>query len=116
MKTRRKFVVSTLAAGATLISVGHKTVATATGRAGDQPRTGRDTLPDQQPDNRGQDIKDRAEDAETYGLPTTVRDKGAWVMFAGTPYSYLHVCGTPWDGNEYHEGDRAVWTMSYAHP
>ena len=44
-------------------------------------------------------------DAETFGLPTTVRDKGAWVM-----------CGTPWDGNEYREGDRAVWTMSYAHP
>jgi hypothetical protein len=53
-------------------------------------------------------------DAEANGLPTTVRDKGAWVMFAGTPYSYLHVCGTPWDGNEYREGDRAVWTMSYA--
>jgi hypothetical protein len=47
------------------------------------------------------------------GLPTTVRDKGAWVMFAGTPYSYLHVCGDPWEGNEYHEGDRAVWNMSY---
>jgi hypothetical protein len=55
-------------------------------------------------------------DAATYGLPTTVRDKGAWVMFAGTPYSYLHVCGTPWDGNEYREGDKAVWTMSYARP
>ena len=49
------------------------------------------------------------------GLPTTVRDRGAWVMFAGTPYEYLHVCGDPWDGNEYHEGDKAVWTMSYAH-
>jgi hypothetical protein len=35
-------------------------------------------------------------------------------MFAGTPYSYLHVCGSPWEGNEYHEGDKAVWTMSYA--
>ncbi len=53
-------------------------------------------------------------DAEANGLPTTVRDKGAWVMFSGTPYSYLHVCGTPWDGNEYHEGDKALWTMSYA--
>jgi hypothetical protein len=53
-------------------------------------------------------------DAAANGLPTTVRDKGAWVMFAGTPYAYLHVCGTPWEGNEYHEGDRAVWTMSYA--
>jgi hypothetical protein len=55
-------------------------------------------------------------DAAANGLPTTVRDKGAWVMFAGTPYEYLHVCGTPWEGNEYHEGDKAVWTMSYARP
>src|ERR1700730_18598728 len=54
-------------------------------------------------------------DAEANGLPTTVRDKGAWVMFAGTPYAYLHVCGTPWEGTEYHVGDKAVWTMSYAH-
>ena len=53
-------------------------------------------------------------DAEANGLPTTVRDKGAWVMFAGTPYAYLHVCGSPWEGNEYHEGDKAIWTMSYA--
>jgi hypothetical protein len=55
-------------------------------------------------------------DAAANGLPTTVRDKGAWVMFAGTPYEYLHVCGTPWEGNEYHKGDKAVWTMSYARP
>jgi hypothetical protein len=53
-------------------------------------------------------------DAAANGLPTTVRDKGAWVMFAGTPYSYLHICGTPWEGAEYHDGDKAVWTMSYA--
>jgi hypothetical protein len=53
-------------------------------------------------------------DAAANGLPTTVRDKGAWVMFAGTPFAYLHVCGSPWEGNEYHEGDKAVWTMSYA--
>lgn len=221
MKTRRTFVVSTLAAGATLISVGNKTVAAATGRAGDQPGTGRDTLPDRAEDPKitrarlsgpehvtrdatvaefgvdgtlnvlvkgsnpwvciagdenkigdppmcmnpmgmrwmmdarqrkprptnsapgmiymlcgatqrsNTDPSDKTSpaipigphwmitwpfDAETYGLPTTVRDKGAWVMFAGTPYSYLHVCGTPWDGNEYREGDRAVWAMSYAHP
>jgi hypothetical protein len=45
-------------------------------------------------------------DAKENGLPTTVRDKGAWVMFAGTP----------WDGNEYNQGDKAVWTMSYARP
>ena len=53
-------------------------------------------------------------DAAASGLPTTVRDQGAWVMFAGTPYAYLHVCGSPWAGNEYHQGDHAVWTMSYA--
>ena len=50
------------------------------------------------------------------GLPTTVRDKGAWVMFAGTPFAYLHICGTPWDGNQYSEGDKAVWTMRYTRP
>jgi hypothetical protein len=52
------------------------------------------------------------------GLPTTVRDAGAWIMFAGTPYAYLHICGTPWDGNEYSPGDEAVWTMQYSkrHP
>ncbi len=55
-------------------------------------------------------------DAESNGLPTTVRDKGAWVMFAGTPYAYLHGCGSPWEGNEYHAGDKAVWSMSYARP
>jgi hypothetical protein len=54
--------------------------------------------------------------AAANGLPTTVRDKGAWVMFAGTPYEYLHVCGDPLEGNEYHEGDKAVWTMAYARP
>jgi hypothetical protein len=35
-------------------------------------------------------------------------------MFAGTPYAHLHVCGSSWDGNEYHPGDRGVWTMTYA--
>lgn len=50
-------------------------------------------------------------DANHCGLPTTVRDAGAWIMFAGTPYAYLHVCGTPWAGNEYRPGDEAVWTM-----
>ena len=55
-------------------------------------------------------------DAKTCGLPTTVRDAGAWVMFDGTPYAYLHVCGTPWVGNEYHPGDEEVWTMRYAKP
>jgi hypothetical protein len=55
-------------------------------------------------------------DAKHCGLPTTVRDAGAWIMFAGTPYAYLHICGTPWDGNEYAPGDNARWTMQYAKP
>ena len=53
-------------------------------------------------------------DARHCGLPTTVRDSGAWIMFSGTPYAYLHICGTPWDGNEYAPGDDALWTMQYA--
>jgi hypothetical protein len=55
-------------------------------------------------------------DAQTAGLPTVMRDAGTLVMFAGTPYAHLHICGSPWDGNEYHPGDRAVWTMIYARP
>ncbi len=60
-------------------------------------------------------------DAKNSGLPTTVRDAGAWIMFPGTPYAYLHICGTPWDGNEYSAGDEPRWTMRYvksrtAHP
>jgi hypothetical protein len=51
-------------------------------------------------------------DAPANGLPTAVRNKGAWAMFSGTPYSHLHICGTQWEGIEYHEGDKAVWTMS----
>ena len=53
-------------------------------------------------------------DAKHCGLPTTVRDAGAWIMFARTPYAYLHICGTPWEGNEYAAGDDACWTMRYA--
>lgn len=53
-------------------------------------------------------------DAAHCGLPTDVRDAGAWIMFAGTPYAYLHVCGSPWVGNSYSPGDEAVWTMQYA--
>ena len=34
-------------------------------------------------------------------------------MFSETPYAYLHICGTPWDGNEYSAGDEALWTMQY---
>ena len=53
-------------------------------------------------------------DAKHCGLPTTVRDAGACFMFSGTPYAYLRVCGTPWDGNEYSPGDQSGWTMQYA--
>jgi hypothetical protein len=53
--------------------------------------------------------------AKLSGLPSTVRDAGAWVMFDNTPYAYLHVCGSPWVGNEYVPGETtAVWTMEYA--
>jgi hypothetical protein len=56
-------------------------------------------------------------DAEQCGLPNTVRDAGAWVMFDGTPYAYLHICGTPWVGNVYNQKDPGgqvpIWTMVY---
>ena len=55
-------------------------------------------------------------DAAVAGLPTIMRDAGTLVMFAGTPYAHLHICGSPWDGNEYRCGDRGVWTMTYARP
>jgi hypothetical protein len=55
-------------------------------------------------------------DAVASGLPTVMRDAGTLVMFAGTPYAHLHVCGSPWDGNEYRPGDRGNWTMTYARP
>ena len=52
-------------------------------------------------------------DAKAAGLSTVMRDAGTMVMFAGTPYAHLHVCGSPWEGNEYGSGDRAIWTMKY---
>jgi hypothetical protein len=53
-------------------------------------------------------------DSKRDGLPNTVRDEGAWVMFDGTPYAHLHVCGNPWAGNEYHpETTKANWDMRY---
>ena len=55
-------------------------------------------------------------DAKAAGLSTVMRDAGTMVMFAGTPYAHLHVCGSPWEGNEYHRGDRGVWTMKYERP
>jgi hypothetical protein len=53
-------------------------------------------------------------DARAAGIGTVMRDAGAMVMFAGTPYAHLHICGSPWDGNEYHAGDRGLWTMTYS--
>jgi hypothetical protein len=55
-------------------------------------------------------------DAKRCGLPNTVRDAGAWVMFDGTPYAYLHICGTPWVGNEYGPDQVPIWTMRYGRP
>jgi hypothetical protein len=52
-------------------------------------------------------------DAEASGLSTVMRDAGTMIMFAGTPYAHLHICGDPWAGNEYHPGDKGVWTMTY---
>ena len=52
-------------------------------------------------------------DSARDGLPNTVRDAGAWVMFDATPYAYLHICGTPWVGNEYTSDRAPIWTMQY---
>jgi hypothetical protein len=51
--------------------------------------------------------------AEHTGLSTVMRDAGTMIMFAGTPYAHLHICGDPWEGNEYHADVDAVWTMTY---
>lgn len=55
-------------------------------------------------------------DAKAAGLDTIMRDSGTMVMFAGTPWAHLHICGSPWDGNEYHPGDRALRTLTYVRP
>ena len=34
-------------------------------------------------------------DAKTTGLPTTHKPTGAYVMWAGSPYAYLHIMGRP---------------------
>jgi hypothetical protein len=52
-------------------------------------------------------------DAKAAGLSTVMRDAGTMVMFAGTPYAHLHICGSPWEGREYRLETRAVWTMRY---
>ena len=40
-----------------------------------------------------------------------MRDAGSMIMFAGTPYAHLHICGDPCAGNEYQPDVEAVWTM-----
>ena len=50
------------------------------------------------------------------GLSSVMRDAGTMVMFAGTPYAHLRIRGSPWDGNEYHPGDRGVRAMTYSRP
>ena len=55
-------------------------------------------------------------DATAAGIGTVMRDAGTLVMFAGTPYAHLHICGSPWDGNEYRPGDRVIRTLTYGRP
>ena len=55
-------------------------------------------------------------DAKAAGMGTVMRDAGTMVMFAGTPYAHLHICGSPWDGNEYHPDDRIIRTLTYVRP
>lgn len=38
-------------------------------------------------------------DAKATGLPTTHRDTGAYIMWAGSPYAHVHVMGRP-EGNQ----------------
>ena len=38
-------------------------------------------------------------DPKTTGLPTTHRDTGAYIMWAGSPYAHVHIMGRP-EGNE----------------
>jgi hypothetical protein len=38
-------------------------------------------------------------DAKATGLPTTHRDTGAYVMWAGSPYAHVHIMGRP-EGNQ----------------
>lgn len=55
-------------------------------------------------------------DAKAAGLSTVMRDAGTMIMFAGTPYAHLHICGSPWEGREYNPDAQAVWTMRYERP
>ncbi|CAN5596980.1 hypothetical protein BH10ACT9_BH10ACT9_32140 [soil metagenome] len=51
--------------------------------------------------------------AEHTGPSTTMRDAGTMIMFAGTPYAHLQICGNPWEGNECHPDVDTVLTMTY---
>ncbi len=55
-------------------------------------------------------------DSTLHGIPTNVRDSGAWIMYDKTPWAHLHVCGSPWDGTVYHpeKAPNPIWTMTYA--
>ena len=52
---------------------------------------------------------------DQHGNPTNVLRAGSneWIC---VPYAYLHICGTPWDGNEYHPNDRVTRTLTYVRP
>jgi hypothetical protein len=53
-------------------------------------------------------------DAKAAGLSTVMRDAGAMVLFAGTPYAHLHICGSPWESYRAYkrEGLRSYPTSS----
>ncbi|KAL3955830.1 hypothetical protein ACCO45_009893 [Purpureocillium lilacinum] len=55
-------------------------------------------------------------DSKRDGLPNNVRDAGSWVMFDGSPFAYLHVCGSPWEGTAYdpRKAQFPIWSMRYA--
>ena len=51
-------------------------------------------------------------DANAAGLGTLMTDRGTIVMFAGTRYAHLHICGSPWGGNDDPPGDRVIRTLT----
>lgn len=87
------------------------------------------------PKYRGPCCRVRATSPGTPPLPTWTNKATAW-CFAGEPttgcasrvmrtksamfpcalYAYLHICGTPWAGNEYTPDQVPVWTMRYSPP
>jgi hypothetical protein len=48
-------------------------------------------------------------DAAIYGLPTTLRQGS--VDDCRYPLR-IHICGSPWEGNEYKPDKPTIWTMS----